>query len=110
MTKEEFEALREEVSSSGRTLKSVLAERGVPYSTYNYWCKKASQEGGTLPMAPISIRERSSETAADGRFMEMEATGVVLAFPNGVRAHFGRGSEPVLREVLNKSLGHVLPE
>ena len=36
--------------------------------------------------------------------------GVTLAFPNGVRAHFGRGSESVLMEVLTQSMcGHVLP-
>ena len=30
--------------------------------------------------------------------------GVTLAFPNGLKAHFGRGSEMVLMEVLNRSL------
>ena len=35
--------------------------------------------------------------------------GVTLAFPNGVRAHFGRGSESVLMEDLTQSMcGHVL--
>ena len=40
----------------------------------------------------------------------LNATGVVLAFPNGLRAHFGRGSEHVLMELLNKSLSHILSE
>ena len=32
-------------------------------------------------------------------------------FPNGLRAHFGSGTEGVLLELLNKSLSaHVLPE
>ncbi len=31
--------------------------------------------------------------------------------PNGIRAHFGSGTEDVLRELLDKSLmSHVLPE
>lgn len=40
----------------------------------------------------------------------VELPGVTLAFPNGVKAHFGRGSEAVLMEVLSQSMsGHVLP-
>jgi len=32
-------------------------------------------------------------------------------FPNGLRAHFGSGTEDVLRDLLDKSLvSHVLPE
>ena len=36
--------------------------------------------------------------------------GVTIAFPNGVRAHFGSGSEGVLMDVLTKSMSHVLPQ
>ena len=34
----------------------------------------------------------------------VELAGVTLAFPIGVKAHFGRGSEKVLMEVLPQSL------
>ena len=38
-------------------------------------------------------------------------SGATLLFPNGLRAHFGSGTESVLLELLNKSLpAHVLPE
>lgn len=107
MTKQEFLELQAEVSSSGRTLKSVLKERGVSYSTYNYWRNKISSEEGLFPMAPIAIRESVFSVSSNATFGEVESCGVVLAFPNGLRAHFGRGSEPVLMELLGKSLGHV---
>ena len=38
-------------------------------------------------------------------------SGATLLFPNGLRAHFGSGTESVLMELLTKSLvAHVLPE
>ena len=40
----------------------------------------------------------------------VELPGVTLAFTDGVRAHFGRGSEGMLMEVLTKSMSHVLPQ
>lgn len=110
MTKQEFLELQAEVSSSEKTLKSVLKEREIPYSTYNYWRNKISLEEGLLPMAPIAIKGSVPSVISNVTFGEVEACGVSLAFPNGLRAHFGRGSEPVLMELLNKSLGHVLPE
>ena len=61
-------------------------------------------------MAPISIRSESRPVADDPSLSGVGVSGVILAFPNGVRAHFGHGSESVLMEVLTQSMsGHVLP-
>lgn len=103
MTKSEFQQLQVRASSSGTTLKEFLRAEGVAYSTYNYWHKKMKDEAGPLPMAPISIRSNESEPAV-ASMTGVELPGVTLAFPNGVRAHFGRGSERVLMEVLSQSL------
>ena len=103
MTREEFVALRNRVKVSGETLKSVLKAEGVSYSTYNYWRKKVTAEKEEQPIAPITIRDGrgyTSETMLSG----VGVPGVTLAFPNGLKAHFGHGSEMVLMEVLNRSL------
>ena len=103
MTREEFEALRNRVKSSGQTLKSVLKAEGIAYSTYNYWRKRVRSEKQECPIAPITIRDgrrHSAETMLSG----VDLPGVTLAFPNGLKAHFGQGSEMVLMEVLNRSL------
>ena len=97
-------------AASGTTLKAFLQAEGVAYSTYNYWSKKTNSESTTLPMAPISIRSESRPVADDPSLSGVGVPGVMLAFPNGVRAHFGSGSESVLMEVLTQSMsGHVLP-
>lgn len=57
MTKQEFLELQTEVSSSERTLKSILTVHEVSYSTYHYWRHKFSSEESLLPMAPIAIKE-----------------------------------------------------
>ena len=94
---------------SGMTLKSFLQAEGVAYSTYNYWCRKTKVESEALPIAPISIRSESRELPDSGTVTGVGVPGVMVAFPNGVRAHFGQGSDGVLMEVLTKSMGHVLP-
>lgn len=82
----------------------------MAYSTYNYWCKKTKAESESLPIAPISIRRPSGPMPEAVSMTGVELPGVTLAFPNGVKAHFGRGSEGVLMEVLTQSMsGHVLP-
>ena len=103
MTREEFEALRNRVKASGLTLKSVLMEEGIAYSTYNYWLRKTRAEQEPHPMAPITIREAEGDTP-ENMLSGLGMPGVTLAFPNGLRAHFGQGSERVLMEVLNRSL------
>ena len=110
MTREEFEALRNRVKTSGGTLKSFLKAEGIAYSTYNYWRKKLEAEKREHPIAPITIRERQRDIA-ENILPGVGLPGVTVAFPNGLKAHFGQGSEGVLMEVLNRSLdsGHVLP-
>ena len=103
MTREEFEALRNRVKASGQTLKSVLKTEGIAYSTYNYWLRKTRDEQEPRPMAPITIREPQRDTH-ENMLSGLGLPGVTLAFPNGLKAHFGRGSETVLMEVLNRSL------
>lgn len=111
MTKIEFEGLQHKFQSSGKTLKAFLKGEGIAYSTYNYWSKKLRDESVSLPIAPIELHEhRDSHQSGDISLGSVELPGVILAFPNGLRAHFGRGSEGMLMEVLTKSMSHVLPQ
>jgi len=52
-----------------------------------------------MPIAPISIHKSAVSMVG-----AVSMAGVTLAFPNGVRAHFGRGSEAMLMEVLSQSM------
>lgn len=104
MTKSEFQELQVKAASSGTTLKEFLSSEGVSYSTYNYWCKKLKAESEPMPIAPISICKSSGAISEALSMSGVELPGVTLAFPNGVRAHFGRGSEAVLVEVLSQSM------
>ena len=99
MNRTEFEELEMQVQQSGLSLKSYLRQIGVSYSTYHYW-HSIKQE-----LAPINIKRPTAELSLD----EQAPYGVSLLFPNGLRAHFGSGSEKLLMEVLNQSLqeGHV---
>lgn len=110
MTKSEFEELQLKFNASGMTLKSFLKSVGVAYSTYNYWSRKLQEEARQLPIAPIELRSREDGGQYRGSMSGVEIPGVTLSFPNGVRAHFGRGSECLLMNVLTKSMGHVLPQ
>lgn len=111
MTRKEFENLQSRYAGSGQTLKVFLRSEGISYSTYNYWRKKCDSDSDALPMAPIRITEPINESAVTTeREISTDLPGVTLAFPNGLRTHFGRGGEKVLMEVLTQSLsGHVLP-
>ena len=106
MTKSEFQELQIRAASCGTTLKEFLRDEGVAYSTYNYWSKKTKAESESLPIAPISIHRESCTTpvTATALMDGVDSPGVTLAFSNGVKAHFGRGSEHVLMEVLTKSM------
>jgi putative transposase len=108
MTHDEFVDLQLAHQSSGLTLKSYLKQTGTSYSTYNYWRKKyCSSDNPVRDLAPISIRR---EPSAARSLRDDIPSGVSLLFPNGLQAHFGIGSEDVLMELLDKSLGsHVLP-
>ncbi len=107
MTKEEFEVLQLDLQQSGKSVKDYLQEAGVNYSTYNYWRKKLLVNEAPKPeLAPISFTQH-----ADPAFSSSVPSGATLLFPNGLRAHFGSGTEDVLRDLLDKSLvSHVLPE
>ena len=108
MTKEEFLQFQSDHQASGLSLKLYLKQTGTCYSTYNYWRKKyCSQDESVRELAPISFRrsDPSSNT-----FTGDVPSGATLLFPNGLRAHFGSGTEDMLRELLDKSLmSHVLP-
>ena len=100
MTKEEFEVLRLDLQQSGKSVKDYLHDAGVNYSTYNYWRKKMMEQVSPKPeLAPISFKQPS-----DPVFTGAVPSGATLLFPNGLRAHFGSGSEDLLRELLDKSL------
>ncbi|MBO7618610.1 MAG: hypothetical protein J6T22_15590 [Bacteroidales bacterium] len=107
MTKEEFEVLQLDLQQSGKSVKDYLHDSGINYSTYNYWRKKFLVKEDPKPeLAPISFTQH-----ADPVFSSAVPSGATLLFPNGLRAHFGSGTEGVLLELLNKSLStHVLPE
>ena len=107
MTKEEFEVLQLDLQQSGKSVKDYLQEAGVNYSTYNYWRKKLLAKDNPKPeLAPINFSQ-----PADPVFTGTVPSGATLLFPNGLRAHFGSGTETVLMELLTKSLtDHVLPE
>ena len=109
MTKEEFEVLQLNLQQSGKSVKDYLQKAGVNYSTYNYWRKKLLAKDNPKPeLAPISFTQH-----ADPVFSGSVPTGATLLFPNGLRAHFGSGTESVLMELLtathaSKRTGSVL--
>ena len=108
MTKEEFQQLQSDHKHSGLSLKSYLQQIGTSFSTYNYWRKKyCSQDAAVHDLAPIVFRQPSS---FPHYFSDEVSPGATVLFPNGIRVHFGSGSEDVLRELLDKSLmSNVLP-
>ena len=107
MNRQEFEELELQVQQSDLPLKSYLQQIGVSYSTYHYWRKKCAAEKESLKqeLAPISFKQPTAELTMG----EQVPQGVSLLFPNGLRAHFGCGSEKLLMELLTHSLegGHV---
>lgn len=110
MTKEEFAELQNRHQASGKTLKDYLCELGIGYSTYNYWRKKFLCVEASHALAPISFKD--SYCSSSGPFSPVQElpSGATLLFPNGLRAHFGSGTEGVLMDLLEKSLAsHVLP-
>ena len=110
MIKEEFENLQRRHQESGKTLKEFLLESGIGYSTYSYWRKKFLAREESHELAPISFVKSPHPSKGISSFSQDVLAGATLLFPNGLRAHFGTGTECVLMELLEKSLsGHVLP-
>ena len=107
MNRQEFEELELQVQQSELPLKSYLQQIGVSYSTYHYWRRKCSVDRSSIKheLAPISFKQAFTESSQE----EQLPHGVALLFPNGLRAHFGSGSEDLLKEIFTQSLrnGHV---
>lgn len=103
MNRLEFEELELQLQQSRLPLKSYLQQIGVSYSTYHYWRKKSSVGKNSVKqeLAPICFKQAATESSLE----EQIPHGVALLFPNGLRAHFGNGSEEILMELLTKSLG-----
>ena len=103
MNRTGYEELEMQVQQSGLSLKSYLRQIGVSYSTYHYWRKKCSVGKNSVKqeLAPICFKQAATESSLE----EQIPHGVALLFPNGLRAHFGNGSEEILMELLTKSLG-----
>ena len=99
-----------QVQQSGLPLKSYLQQTGVSYSTYHYWRRKCSVDRNSIEqeLAPISLKQSVMESSPEGQVPH----GVAVLFPNGLRAHFGSGSEEILMELFTQSprCGHVYPE
>ena len=102
MNRSEFEELELQVQQSDLPLKLYLQQVGVSYSTYHYWRKKCFAGKGCdkQELAPVSFKQPSMEPVPG----EQIPQGVSLLFPNGLRAHFGNGSEKLLMELLTRSL------
>ena len=110
MTKEEFAELQLRHQKSGKTLKEYLRETGLCYSTYNYWRKKYLTTEEPNELAPISFRKPEHSSTETLPFSKDLPCGATLLFPNGLRAHFGAGTESMLMDLFEKSLvSHVLP-
>ena len=110
MTKEEFAELQLRHQNSGKTLKEYLREIGIGYSTCNYWRKKYLAAEEPHGLAPISFRKPEQPSTDTLPYSKDLPCGATLLFPNGLRAHFGTGTESMLMELLEKSLSsHVLP-
>ena len=110
MTKEKFAELQLRHQNSGKTLKEYLREIGIGYSTYNYWRKKYLAAEEPHGLAPISFRKPEQPSTDTLPYSKDLPCGAMLLFPNGLRAHFGTGTESMLMELLEKSLSsHVLP-
>lgn len=107
MTKEGFTEFQHSFEQSGLPLMVYLQQSGISYSTYYYWRKKFGlPDKVSSVLAPIAFSSSPSSPVSP----ETIPSGTTLLFPNGLRAHFGPGSERVLMELFDKSLSaYVLP-
>jgi len=122
MTKEEFQQLQLHQKESGLGLMHYLKRESIPYSNYNYWNKKFSEEterNNKLPLAPITFTDKATEERAVTvtPFAHQSDTsaatpeGISVMLPNGVRAHFSPGMASAALQLLTQNLiAHVLPE
>ena len=108
MTKDDFLQLQELQRNSGLSLMKYLQEKGLSYSTYNYWKRKflcQESEESEIPFAQVCLRP-STEVALPS------PTGhITLCFPNGVHVCLDAGmEESASRLITSYPYGHVLPE
>ena len=110
MTKDEFTSLQLQYQQSGKSLKAFLKDSGICYSNYHYWNKKYESAATSQELAPIMFLDTRLNEPVSSVSSNDVPSGTTLLFPNGLRAHFGRGAENILMEILKKSLSnHVLP-
>ena len=110
MTKNEFASLQLQYQQSGKSLKAFLKDSGICYSNYHYWNKKYESADTSQELAPIMFMDTRLNEPVSSVSSNDVPSGTTLLFPNGLRAHFGRGAENILMEILKKSLSsHVLP-
>lgn len=110
MTKDEFTSLQLQYHQSGKSLKAFLKDSGICYSNYHYWNKKYESADTSQELAPIMFMDTRLNEPVSSVSSNDVPSGTTLLFPNGLRAHFGRGAENILVEILKKSLSsHVLP-
>lgn len=110
MNKEEFVLLQQQYQQSGKSLKEFLKDAGICYSKYNYWNKKCKSDDAPHELAPIMFTESKEHFPPVPSFTGELPSGTTLLFPNGLKVHFGIGTEAMLMDVLKQSLaGHVLP-
>lgn len=109
MTKEDFRLLQQQHRQSGKSLKQFLIDEDISYSNYRYWNKKFNTENTPQPLAPITFTTSSNNASLSSPLTCDVPSGVTLLFPNGLKAHFGAGTEDLLKELLKQSLSaHVL--
>ena len=107
MNRQEFEELELQVQQSELPLKSYLQQIGVVIQPITTGVENVPLTGAVsntswlLSVLNRHLTESSQE--------EQLPHGVALLFPNGLRAHFGSGSEDLLKEIFTQSLrnGHV---
>ena len=102
MTKDEFVSLQLQHQQSGKILKRFLKEAGICYSRYHYWDKKYKSDEVPQELAPIMFMEARVKDPASATFANDMPSGTTLLFPNGLRAHFGTGTEGILMEIQDK--------
>ena len=108
MTKDDFLQLQELQRNSGLSLMKYLQEKGLSYSTYNYWKRKflcQENEESEFPFAQVCLRPRAEVVFPP-------PTGhITLRFPNGVHVCLDAGmEESASRLITSYPYGHVLPE
>ncbi len=120
MTKEEFQQLQLQQKESGLGLMNYLKRESIPYSSYNYWNRKYSEETerlNNLPLAPIMFTdelpaERSLVPIGESHTIGASSIeGITVLLPNGIQAHFSAGmASAALQLLTTNQKSHVLPE